>query len=131
AELSRGAGRTGARVALVDESVAVVVDAVAGLRLEWVGAHARDRAAGAGDVAGVERRADDGGAHAVSGLTGIRLRAGAPVAAGGAVGLRGVRADARARVARAHEVAGIARGAHDGIRSHAHAPLAGVGLRAS
>src|SRR5207244_1626475 len=58
------------------------------------------------------------------------LRAGIPVAAGAAIGLRGVRAGAARRVARPRVVTLVGCGAHDGVPARAHAAPAGVGLRA-
>src|SRR5439155_1428665 len=73
-----------------------------------------------------KRAAPDAGA----GLAGIGLRAGVAVVACGAVGLGGVRAHARRRVARARVVALIRRRTGDGVRARARAALAGVALRA-
>src|SRR5206468_1631233 len=73
-----------------------------------------------------ERVAADAGA----GLAGVGLRAGVAVVARDAVGLGGVRARARRRVARARVVALIRRRAAHGVRARARAALAGVALRA-
>src|SRR5206468_1283466 len=89
------------------------------------------RITGAGVVALILGGADDGvAARAAAALAGVGLRAGVAVVAGGAVGLRRVRADAARRIAGAGVVALILGGADDGVGAGAGAALAGVGLRA-
>src|SRR5262249_14892370 len=89
-----------------------------------------DRAGAGGRVAGaalIDPAADDGvRSHARADLAGIGLRAGVAVVARGAVGLVD-RAGAEGRVAGA---ALIDPAADDGVRTHARADLAGIGLRA-
>src|SRR5207253_7923036 len=63
-------------------------------------------------------------------LAGVALRAGIAVVARGAVGLGGVRAQPRGRVARARGVTLIRRRTGDGGAARARAALARVGLRA-
>src|SRR5439155_2017928 len=94
-------------------------------------AGARRRVAGAGLVALVRARTRHRAtAHADAVLARVGLRAGIPVAAGAAIGLRGVRARAGRRVARPPVVALVGRGTDDGVAARARAALAGVGLRA-
>ena len=69
-------------------------------------------------------------ARARARLAGVGLRARVAVVARGAVRRGGVGARARRRVARARDVALVARGARHGVRARARAGLAGVGLRA-
>src|SRR5262249_49811639 len=68
--------------------------------------------------------------HARSRLARVRLRARVAVVASAPVRLGRVRALTRARIARADIVALVLRGAHHRARTHAHASLARVGLRA-
>src|SRR5439155_452796 len=95
------------------------------------GAGAARRITGAGDVALIERGADDGvRPHARAGLAGVALRTGVPVRAGAAVRLGGVGAGAARRIAGTGDVALVEGGADDGVRRNASAGLAGVGLGA-
>ena len=73
--------------------------------------------------------ADNGaGARAGSALTGVGLRAGVPVVASGAVGLRGIRAHSRAWIAGAYVVTLVRSGADHGVAPDATPTLAGIGL---
>src|SRR6185436_3792948 len=82
------------------------------------------------EVAGVDRRADDGvAADAGTGLAGVRLGAEVAVVAADAVGRGRVRARSRGRVAGSGDVALVARGAGH-RRARADAGLAGVADRA-
>src|SRR5207253_2470165 len=101
------------------------------VRLGGVGARARTRVAGAGDVALIRGRADLGvGASAHSALAGVGLRAGVAVAAGRAVGRRGVGAGTGRGVAGARYVALIRGRADLGVGASAHSALAFPTLRA-
>src|SRR5207253_930722 len=96
-----------------------------------IAADARRGVADAGGVALVGGGAGDGvGAHAGAGLAGVVLRAGVAVVARRSVELGGIAAGARRGVAGAGGVALVGGGAHDRVRTHADACLAGVGLRA-
>src|SRR5205823_2190916 len=96
-----------------------------------VGAGAARRIAGAGDMALIERRADDGvRPRADTRLAGVGLGAGIAIGAGAAIGLVRIGAGAVGRIARAGDVALIERGADDGVRARADARLTGVALRA-
>src|SRR5439155_274235 len=107
------------------------VCAGAAVRLGRVGAGAARRIADAGDVALIERAADDRvGTGADARLAGVALRAGAAVVAGRPVWLVGVGAGAARRVADAGVVALFEGGADDGVRPDAGAGLAGVALGA-
>src|SRR5207248_2146330 len=109
--------------------IPVVAGAAVGLRR--VRARARGGITGAGKVALVGGGADDGvAARADPALAGVGLRAGIPVVAGAAVGLRRVRARARRRVAGAGVVALVRGGADDRVATRADPALAGIGLRA-
>jgi hypothetical protein len=79
----------------------------------------------------IERGAGDGiGAGAAARLTGIGLRAGVVVIAGGAVICIGIAALSRCRIARARDVALVEGGAENGIGPGAGARLTRIGLRA-
>src|SRR5439155_15320037 len=121
----------GAGLAGVGLGAGVTVCAGAAVRLGRVGAGAARRIADAGDVALIERAADDRvGTGADARLAGVALGAGAAVVAGRPVWPVGVGAGAASRVADAGDVALIEGGADDGVRPHAGAGLAGVGLGA-
>src|SRR5204863_245226 len=95
------------------------------------GAGAARRVAGAGDVALVERGADDGvRPDAGAGLAGVGLGAGIAVGAGAAVRLGRGGAGAVGGIADAGDVALIEGGADDGVGPDAGAGLAGVTLGA-
>src|SRR5207248_2877388 len=116
-----------ASVALRAE-VAVVAPGVVGLAR--VRAQPRARVARARVVALIRRRTGDGGAgRAGAGPAGVALGAEVAVVAPGVVGLARVRAQPRARVARARVVALIRRRTDDRV-ARARAALAGVALRA-
>src|SRR5207237_1144578 len=120
-----------ARVAAVRDRAGVPVVANGSLELHGVRAGAGRGVARPRVVALVLGSADDrvrAGAH--SRLTDVGLRACVPVVARGAIGPSGVRAGAGGRVARPGVVTLVRRGADDGVAARAHAPLAGVGLRA-
>src|SRR5262249_44462964 len=109
----------------------IAVGAGAAVRLGRVRAGAVRRIAGAGVVALVEGRADDGVRPDAGGAPGrVGLRAGVAVGAGAAVRLGRVRAGAVRRIAGAGVVALVEGGADDGVRPDAGAGLAGVGLGA-
>src|SRR5205807_2314274 len=106
--------------------IAVVTGCAVGL--DGVAAGARRGIAGARRVTLVGGRAHDRvRAHAGAPLAGVALRAVIAVVAGCAVGLDGVAAGARRRIAGAGRVALVGGDAHDWIRAHAGAALAGVG----
>src|SRR5439155_615945 len=112
--------RVGARA-----GVAVVAGRAVGLG--GFRARARRRVTGARVVALVLGRAQDGRpGYAAAALTRVADRAGVTVRARSAVDLRGVRAHAGRRVARAGVVAFVLRGADDGRSGHAAAALAHV-----
>src|SRR5206468_12515688 len=91
----------------------------------------RGGVAGAGRVALVGGRAHDRvRAHAGAALAGVALRAVIAVVTGCAVGLDGIAAGARRGIASAGRVTLVGGRAHDRVRAHAGAGLAGVGLRA-
>src|SRR5439155_827249 len=99
---------------------AVAVVAARAIGPGGIAAGSRRGIAGAGGVALIGGRADDGvRAHAGAGLAGVALRAGVGVVAARAVGLGGIAADARRGIAGAGGVALIGGGAHDGVRAHA------------
>src|SRR6185503_13733095 len=109
----------------------VVVVAGCVVRLRGVRAGSVRRVADTGNVALVQRRADDGihaGTDARLARVGLRTRV--PVAAALAVRLGGVRAEAGRRVARSGVVTLIGGRADDGVAAGARAGLAGIGLRA-
>src|SRR5207249_4478892 len=120
-----------ARVAAVRDRAGVPVVANGSLELHGVRAGAGRGVARPRVVALVLGSADDrvrAGAH--SPLTGVGLRARVPVIAGRAIRLSGVRAGPGGRVARPGVVTLVGHGADDEVAARAHAPLAGVGLRA-
>src|SRR5207249_687115 len=120
-----------ARLAGVELRAGIAGGARSAVGLVRVGAGAARRIAGAGDVALVERGADDGvGPRAAARLAGVALRAGIAVGAGRTVGLVWVGAGAARRIADAGDVALVERGADDGVDSRADARLTGVALRA-
>src|SRR5439155_1623659 len=109
--------------------VAVVAGAAVGLG--GVRAHAGRGVACARVVTLVLRSAHDWvAAHARTCLACVGPRAGVAVVARAAVGLDGVRARARGRVAGARVVTLVGCGAHDGVPARARAAPAGVGSRA-
>src|SRR5206468_8970333 len=109
--------------------IAVVARAAVGLRR--VRARPRGGRTGAGSVALVGGGADDGvAAGADAALAGVGLRAGIPVVARAAVGLRRVRARPRGRITGAGGVALVGGGADHGVAAGARPVLARVGLRA-
>src|SRR5205823_1630281 len=123
--------RAHAALAGVGPRAGVVVVARASVGLDGVRACARGRVARPRVVTLVGCWADDGvaaRAHAV--LAGVGLRAGVVVVARASVGLDRVRARAGGRVARPRVVTLVGHGADDEVAARAHAPLAGVGLRA-
>src|SRR5205823_4954302 len=120
-----------ARVTAVRDRAGVPVVANGSLELHGVRAGAGRGVARPRVVALVLGSADDRvRAGANSPLTGVGLRARVPVIAGRAIRLSGVRAGPGGRVARPGVVTLVGRGADDGVAARAHAPLAGVGLRA-
>src|SRR5207249_4326289 len=125
--------RAGAHSRLTDVGLRACVPVVArgAIGPSGVRAGPGGRVARPGVVALVRHGADDAvPACAHARLTAVGLRAGVPVVAGAAVGLRGVRARAGTRVARPRVVTLVGCGADDGVPAHAHATLAGVGPRA-
>src|SRR5205814_862959 len=117
----------GACLARVRARARAVVVARRAVRLGWVRAHAGRRIARADVVALVLGSAGDGvRAGARAGLARIGARAGVAVVARRAVRLCGVRAHAGRRVARSYAVALILGGAGDGFRAGARACLACV-----
>src|SRR6185503_18165601 len=97
---ARRAGAAGAGRARVADGAIVAVVAGRAVRLGRVRAEARLGIADAGEVALVERGADDRArTGAGAALAGVGLRAGVVVVARGAVGPGRVRADAAQRVA--------------------------------
>src|SRR5213078_1992620 len=97
-----------------------------------VGAGAARRIADAGDVALIERAADDRvGTGADARLAGVALRAGAAVVAGRPVRRGRVGAGPVGRVTNTSVVALIEGGADDGVPALADTCPAGVGLGAS
>src|SRR5436190_9539041 len=109
----------------------VALVAAGAVGLGGITADARRGVAGAGGVALVGGGAHDGvGAHAGAGLAGVGLRGGVGVVGGRSVGLGGVDGGRRRGIAGAGGVALVGGRAHDGVRTHASAGLAGVALRA-
>src|SRR5205823_4768749 len=124
-------GRTRAALAGVALRTGVAVVAPGAVELARVRAQPRGRVAGARGVTLIRRRTGDGvRARARAALAGVALRAEVAVVAPGAVGLAGVRARARRRVARARVVALIPRRTGHPVYARARAALAGVALRA-
>src|SRR5205823_5119277 len=120
-----------ARVTAVRDRAGVPVVANGSLELHGVRAGAGRGVARPRVVALVLGSADDRvRAGANSPLTGVGLRARVPVIAGRAIRLSGVRAGPGGRVARPGVVTLVGHGADDEVAARAHAPLAGVGLRA-
>src|SRR5439155_419040 len=125
------AGRARAALAGVAQRAGVAVVAPGAVGLARVRAQPRARVARARVVALVLRRTGDGSAgRARAALAGVAQRAGVAVVAPGAVGLARVRAQPRARVARARVVALVLRRTGDGSAGRARAALAGVAQRA-
>src|SRR5438093_1214881 len=123
--------RACAAEASIADGAAVAVVAGGPVLPGGIAAHPRRGVARPGGVALVQRRADDGlRAHAARALTGVGLRAGVAVVAGGGVGPGGVAARPRRGVAGAGGVTLVGGRAHDRIRARAGAGLTGVGLRA-
>src|SRR5439155_54731 len=123
--------RARATLAGVGPRAGVPIGAGAAVGLGGVRARAVARVARPRVVALVRGSADDRvRAGANSPLTGVGLRARVPVIAGPAVGLGGVRARADLRAAPPRLSSEVGRGADDGVRARARAPLAGVGPRA-
>src|SRR5439155_1088754 len=121
-----------AGLAAVGLGAGVTVRAGAAVRLGRGGADAVGRVADAGDVALVERAADDGvRARTGAGLASVGLGAGITVGAGAAVGLARSGAGAVGGIASAGVVTLIEGRADDRARARADARLAGVALRAS
>src|SRR5207253_157970 len=109
-----------ARLAGVGLGAGIAVAARATFGRVRVGARAARRIADPGDVALIERRADDGvGPDAAARLAGVGLGAGITVGAGPAVGLVRVGAGAARRIADAGVVALVEGGADDRVRSRA------------
>jgi len=122
-------GRTpaGAVLARLPARAGIAVVAGGTIRPGGIGASAGGGIAGAGDVALVGGRADDGvAAGADPALAGVGLRAGVAVVAGGTITLRGVGAQAGGRVAGAGVVTLIGGRADDGIVGDAYPALAGA-----
>src|SRR5437762_2540130 len=121
----------GAGLARVGPRARAVVVARRAVRLGRIRTRACRRVACADVVALVLGGAGDGiRAGADAGLARVRARARVVVVARRAIGLRGIRARAGRRVARADVVALVLGGAGDGIRAGAGAGLARVGPRA-
>src|SRR5205814_2248887 len=129
--IHRVAARARPRLAGVGLRAGVAVVARRAVGLRRVGGDTGGWGAGSGVVALIA----GGASHWVSArarprLAGVGLRAGVPVVACRAVGLRRVRAGARRRIARPRVVALIAGGASHRVPARAGPCLAGVGLRA-
>src|SRR5262249_31616191 len=119
------------RLAGIAQRTGVAVGALGTVGLGRVGAGAARRIANAGVVALIGSRADDRvAAGARASLAAVAPRAGAAVVARRAVGLGGMWAPTRGRVAGAGVVALIEGVAHDRIGADAGAGQAGVALRA-
>src|SRR5438552_17132425 len=127
----RLAARAGARLARVVPRARIPVVACGAVGLRGVGARPRRRVADARVVALIGGAADDRlAARAGARLARVVPRARIPVVACGAVGLRGIGADTRRRVANPRLVALIGGAADDRLAARAGARLARVRPRA-